>query len=75
MKIINRLSDKDTLIIDDIPGMRIHVQNKPFSLGLEKLSVAGSRQKTLVQLSRASFDIIMCDCYLDDPTSAIAQQT
>jgi CheY-like chemotaxis protein len=61
-------SGKQVLIVDDVADMRTALRGQVASLGLEKISVAGTVRDALERIKEQRFDIILCDYYLGGNT-------
>jgi tetratricopeptide (TPR) repeat protein len=61
-------SDKQVLIIDDMPDMRSSLRSQIATLAIEKVAVAGNVRDALEQLKKKKFDIILCDYFLGGNT-------
>ena len=57
-------SDKNILILDDMPEMRSTLRSQVGSLGCENVAVSSNVKDALEQLKASSFDVILCDFYL-----------
>src|SRR5512135_95875 len=64
----NSYSDKQILIVDDMPDMRSSLRSQLASLMMEQVAVVGSVRDALEQLKKRKFDIILCDYYLGGNT-------
>ena len=64
MAIQTSCSDKNILILDDLPEMRSSLRSQVGSLGCENVSVSSTVKDALEQLRSKSFDVILCDYYL-----------
>lgn len=61
-------SDKQVLIIDDMPDMRSSLRSQIATLAIEKVGVAATVRDALDQIRKKKFDIILCDYYLGGST-------
>ncbi|NEX20383.1 response regulator [Thiorhodococcus mannitoliphagus] len=57
----NDFSDKSFLVVDDFPDMRSAIRHLLRSLGVSTLEQARDGQEAIAQLTRTSFDVILCD--------------
>ncbi|HEX8963778.1 MAG TPA: response regulator [Rhodocyclaceae bacterium] len=68
MAYAEQYSDKQVLIIDDMPDMRSSLRSQIASLAIEKVGVAATVREALDQIRKRKFDIILCDYYLGSGT-------
>ena len=64
MAIQTSCSDKNILILDDLPEMRSSLRSQVGSLGCENVSVSSTVKDALEQLRSKPVDVILCDYYL-----------
>lgn len=68
MAIINNLSDKRVLVIDDQPGMRIQLQMSLSTAGFEKLHIFPTIRDAMDRIMTGNYQIILCDYALGPGT-------
>lgn len=68
MATLTSYSDKQALILDDLPDMRSSLRSQLASLGCDKVAVCGTVRDALDHLRQNRVDLILCDYYLGGST-------
>ncbi|AEG01047.1 tetratricopeptide repeat-containing response regulator [Methylomonas methanica] len=55
------LAGKSILIVEDYPAMRKAIRNMLYTLDADRITEADNGENALLAMSRASFDVVLCD--------------